>query len=377
MRLREATTGKTKNLITETYVKKVSNSIILHELAKVFADYKLLGGNLEEDVSMLIDFSGYLMEKGDSDEFDPFGYLQHTGKLGGEKTGDSEAPINPAKDCVLSMTDSNTKLDKLQAVSFELPAGYTCPFADICKSIANRHGKEFGKTGKKIKDYGEYRCFAASQEAQYPGLRNKRWRNLDLLKQAGGAKEQAELILRSLKYFEQTKRPIGIFRIHSSGDFFDQPYFDAWLNVIKHRTDILFYAYTKSLPYWKERMGEIPKNFNLIASEGGKNDYMIDQNKFRKAVILPDMDAAKKRKLSIDVNDFLAAFDKGDFGMLLHGTQGVKGGMNKQSRENSVFIKKYAAKLDLTADKLKQLIANHTSPRPKSQPMTFRNFNKS
>ena len=53
-------------------------------------------------------------------------------------------------------------LSKKEVVAFDLPAGYTCPAADICKSQANRENG-------KITD-GEncqFRCYAASTESAF------------------------------------------------------------------------------------------------------------------------------------------------------------------------------------------------------------------
>ena len=48
----------------------------------------------------------------------------------------------------------------------------------------------------------------------------------------------------------------GVVRVHDSGDFFSQEYFDAWLEVARGRPRTRFYAYTKSLPFWVARLGD-------------------------------------------------------------------------------------------------------------------------
>ena len=135
---------------------------------------------------------------------------------------------------------------KLNIYSFSLPSGYSCPFASDCLSKADR------VTGK-ITDGKEtlYRCFAASLEAIYINSRNLRWDNFDILKHLE-TDEMVALILEALP------NDCDICRIHIGGDFFNQKYFDAWLKVASLRPDVLFYAYTKSLPYWVARLGAIP-----------------------------------------------------------------------------------------------------------------------
>ena len=146
----------------------------------------------------------------------------------------------------------NSKLGQIGAPSLSLPAGYTCPFAKICKSYAHRHGeKVFG--GKAIKDTGDIRCYAASAEVAYPAVRKMRWRNFDLINEVlktSGVQGLTQLLLDSLKFYEQKHGQLKVFRVHESGDFFNEAYFEAWLRVANARPSVLFYAYTKSLPFW-------------------------------------------------------------------------------------------------------------------------------
>lgn len=344
--------------INESYVKQVANKINFAELAKVFAGFEKLTGNLQEDVRYLTKFSELL----EDDNFDPFGYLKATDK------------INVDKDCVLTFTTGNTKLQKMDTVGFSLPAGYTCPFAKVCKSIAHKKGGKF-KSGKSIKDYGDIRCYAASNELIYPKVREKRWRNFDLLKKMGSAEKMAELIIKSIKFHEQNNPPIRILRIHDSGDFYSQDYFDAWIHTAYKFPRILFYAYTKALPLWQKRKGDIPKNLRLIASEGGTHDELINKEGFRKAVIVKDRGEAIQKRLNIDVNDFLAAFSDKDFALLLHGTQSKESGMGSQSKENSKILKDAAKKFNKRPEDIEAAIAQYTGvTSQKTTPMTFRKF---
>ena len=56
--------------------------------------------------------------------------------------------------------------------SLDLLSGYSCPFAKAClsKAVVGDDGK------RRIKDgpHNEFRCFSASQEAQYTGVYNLR-----------------------------------------------------------------------------------------------------------------------------------------------------------------------------------------------------------
>ena len=129
------------------------------------------------------------------------------------------------------------------------------------------------------------------------------------------------LILRSLP------KNISLCRIHSSGDFFSQDYFDAWNHVASIRHDVVFYAYTKALPFWIKRLGIISPNFRLVASKGGKYDHLIPLYNLRHVqvvglnpAITPEIEA-KSLGLEIDHDDTLAWNSQANFAISLHGTQ--------------------------------------------------------
>ena len=78
---------------------------------------------------------------------------------------------------LLKMSKGNKKLKK--TLIFDLPAGRTCPNSDKCRSYAvlNKNGKLTVKDGENT----IFRCYAASQEAQYRNVYNARKYNLDLI----------------------------------------------------------------------------------------------------------------------------------------------------------------------------------------------------
>jgi hypothetical protein len=130
-------------------------------------------------------------------------------------------------------------------------------------------------------------------------------------------KEMADLIESSLP---DTRR-FNIIRIHVSGDFFNQNYFDAWIHVARRNPEVLFYAYTKSLPYWIKRLGRIPQNLKLTASIGGVHDNMISQYNLRSARVVKSIQEAEALGLPIDHDDSHAYATDESFALLIHGTQ--------------------------------------------------------
>jgi len=239
------------------------------------------------------------------ENFDPFAHV---------KGGNEQIPKNVVKDCVLGFTMSN---DKIKNPYLSLPAGYTCPKADICKSMA----VEDPITGRvKLMDYGDFRCYAAADEVKYPNLRNRNWSNYKLLQAQETKEDIIKLIDRSLKY--HFPYPPRFFRIHESGDFYNQKYFDSWLEVSKQNPQTIFYGFTKSLDYWVKRLDEIPNNFRLTASFGGKVDKLISEYNLRYCVVVKNVEEAIEKKLPIDIDDSLASSDsKEPFAILMHGGQ--------------------------------------------------------
>jgi hypothetical protein len=67
-----------------------------------------------------------------------------------------------------------------------------------------------------------------------------------------------------------------------------------WIDIANENPDVEFWAYTKSLKYWVQRLEVIPSNFELTASYGGRNDKLISQH---------DLKFVKIYKSKKDVHD--------------------------------------------------------------------------
>ena len=207
--------------------------------------------------------------------------------------------------------------DGRKVYSLDLLSGYSCPFAKAClsKAVVGEDGK------RKIKDgpHNEFRCFSASQEAQYTGVYNLRKHNFDTLKQ-----NQDDWPLMYLELWKSMPKDAGIVRIHVAGDFFNENYLRAWIELAHETPDVLFYAYTKSLKYWDALKGEVPENLVLTASYGGRDDWMIDEYGFRFAKVVFSEAEAEELDLIIDHDDSHAAnptWRDESFALLIHGTQ--------------------------------------------------------
>jgi hypothetical protein len=229
---------------------------------------------------------------------------------------------------------------KVLHTSLSLPAGYTCPYATECRARTVPAGKYKDFHVGKVVDgpLCKFRCFAASNEAVYADARAVRNRNMekltgvhpdkafgditgdnplrindidmdefdkelkgdeskfgDLIQDVTSTIHDKDVIkdyivktIASNKNYIITTGPQyngkGVIRIHVSGDFFSQAYFDAFMEAAKlYEEEIVFYAYTKSIPYWvkAKAKGIIPKNFKLNGSYGGSKDALIKENEFK------------------------------------------------------------------------------------------------
>lgn len=187
----------------------------------------------------------------------------------------------------------NTKYYSGIVYEWNLPTGTTCPFALECKVTVNR------ETGKFDVNKGLYRCYAASPE-RFPAVREHRWKNFEYVKN-----NNIPIIPKDCKSI----------RIHASGDFFNQQYFDMWIDLAKNNPNIEMWAYTKSIQYWVNRLNDIPNNLILTASYGGRQDYLIDYHNLKNVKVYKSFLQVPKER-PIDNNDDWARKPNINFALL-------------------------------------------------------------
>lgn len=214
----------------------------------------------------------------------------------------------------LTFGKANAKLKGLEkklnkkVVTMSLPSGFTCPSALECLSKAERTTGKI-TDGKDMK----FRCYAASLEAVFPSLRKAVWNNFDALKNAKTTDNMVKLIQSSLP------KKFDVVRWHPSGDIFNGNYFDALIKIAENNPTKLFYAYTKQINLWVERLGKIPSNLALTASYGGKHDDLINKHNLKHVKVV--FSVAEANGFPIDHDDFHAVVGKDSFRLILHGVQ--------------------------------------------------------
>ena len=223
---------------------------------------------------------------------------------------------------LLKFSTGNNKLKN--RLIFSLPAGYACPHAGVCKTFADRvTGAITDLPQHSGTTADEYRCFAAMAEVR-PNVREARWHNWDLLREAIHLNGNQAVLLRDLIDMSLSMQPPKkLVRIHESGDFWTENYMRAWVIVAAQRPQQQFYAYTKSLGMWLNLKDQMPSNFYLTASYGGTLDYLIPKypNVFQRiAYVVYTEEQAAEHGLEIDHDDSHCLCDK-PFALLVHGSQ--------------------------------------------------------
>ena len=140
----------------------------------------------------------------------------------------------------------------------------TCPNAGACASL----------------------CYARNGTYLFPKVKAAHARNLKrVLDNLDGWK--LDMIA------EARKRAAGRYvRIHDSGDFFDDAYLAAWIEIAAAVPETTFYAYTKEVSRFKRMVeGRAPSNFKWLYSMGGKEDHLIDVENDRHAEVFHSEEA--------------------------------------------------------------------------------------
>lgn len=220
---------------------------------------------------------------------------------------------------MLRFSKANTKLSKQggKVYSFDLLSGWSCPFAKQCKSRV-----DIVDGRRKIRDFvdTQFRCFSASQEAQYTNVYMLRKENFETICECETVDEMADLIESAMPADAEVVRP------HVAGDFFNETYFLAWLEVARRNPTKKFYAYTKALLFWvrhKSQVDALP-NVVLTASYGGTHDHLIAEHGLRYAIVVGSVEDADALGLEVDDDDTHASdvsrrFQS--FALVVHGTQ--------------------------------------------------------
>lgn len=190
---------------------------------------------------------------------------------------------------MIKFSKNNSKLKKDRILSFGLPSIITCPKADRCKSL----------------------CYAMQGCYTFKVVKQARQDNFtESLKDTFISQVNSYLKTTTYKYV----------RVHDSGDFYSQEYLNKWKVIAINNPNITFYAYTKSLHL---DFTDMPVNFIIIQSIGGKLDSLIDYNKPVARIFKSQADLIKADYIDCTTSDLIAISGIIKIGLVYHGTKNL------------------------------------------------------
>jgi len=188
-----------------------------------------------------------------------------------------------------------SKLNNAKIFNFSIPAyktkegKLTCPFADSCIKYC-------------YAQKGNYTRFPKVQQ---------------LMEQKYTITKQDNFIL--LMNEEIEKKKATHIRIHDSGDFYSVKYLQKWVDIATQNTNVIFYAYTKSIKFFKDNKVKKPKNLKIIFSEGSKTDQLINTAKDRHARIFKSAELLQAAGyIDASSNDLKAITENKKVGLVYH-----------------------------------------------------------
>ena len=192
----------------------------------------------------------------------------------------------------MQLLTQNSDLRKTGIYGWTLPAHWvklsngkkfnTCPNAGVCAAF----------------------CYAKSGTFMFKNVRAAHIKKLEMVLY----KPEAWIDAMNNE-LAKTKYDKKYIRLHDSGDFFSEEYALNWFKIMIANPQCTFYAYTKEVELFKYKLSDqIPDNFILIYSFGGKQDHMIDKDIDRNADVYTDYDRMiSEGYFDIEDDDKLAA----------------------------------------------------------------------
>lgn len=199
------------------------------------------------------------------------------------------------------MNETEKKNPETRFFNFNLQARITCTQMGECEKF----------------------CYARQGRYVFPSVIAKQKRNLALTKRLTFEMEIGKEI-DILERRASKKGKICYFRIHDSGDYYNKEYAKRWFTIAREHPNSIFYSYTKCVQMFHdfEDANEIPDNFAVIMSYGGKQDDLI-RDTDRKAKVFQSADVIPDGWVDATGNDLIAIMNK-NIALPYHGSKKVK-----------------------------------------------------
>ena len=208
-----------------------------------------------------------------------------------------------AKAFNIKWTKGNEKLQKdnggtYNIIGFGIPADMnfvdanwnplnTCPGALACRAV----------------------CYAKQGRYAMPNVLNARKHNLELSLQDSFV----PMVIADLARM----RKVNAVRIHDSGDFYNQEYYNKWCSIARVFPHITFYAYTKTVNM--DLFGNKPDNLQITQSLGGKWDDKVNLGMPHSRIFATHEDRIRAGYVDGNVNDVPAIEGLVQIGLVYHG----------------------------------------------------------
>jgi hypothetical protein len=209
-------------------------------------------------------------------------------------------------------TNGNEKLNKpngdvYRIIGFGIPADFnfeqngetinTCPAALACRAV----------------------CYAKQGRYAMINVINSRKHNLDI----SLLPDFVNMVAADLERF----RKVNTVRIHDSGDFYNQEYYDKWCDIASMFPEITFYAYTKTvnIDLWTNK----PDNLKITQSLGGKYDNLVNLEMPHSRIFSDDAARINAGYVNGNTNDVPAIQGLVKIGLVYHGQKNLTDSQKK------------------------------------------------
>jgi hypothetical protein len=205
----------------------------------------------------------------------------------------------------ISLSKGNAKLVKTsgegvyRVLSFGLPADMnfqdssgvthnTCPGATACRAV----------------------CYAKQGRYAMESVARPRRRNLEESLKDSFIPDMVKALTSARSY--------NVVRIHDSGDFYSQTYFDKWVAIAEALPNRIFYAYTKAHHL---DMSKKPANLRIIRSLGGRWDRLVNLTESHSRIFASHEAREAAGYVNGNVNDVPAIEGVNKIGLVYHGNK--------------------------------------------------------
>ena len=171
-----------------------------------------------------------------------------------------------------------------------IPEGNTCPGAKACRKP----------------------CYAKQGRYLMPNVMAARIANLE----ASRTDTFVDDMVKNLK----KRRVYNVVRIHDSGDFYNQEYYNKWCDIARRMEgSVIFYAYTKCLHL--DLYTNKPNNLKIIQSLGGKYDSLVNKAQPHSRIFSDNFSRIAAGYCDGNTNDVPAIEGATHIGLVYHGNR--------------------------------------------------------